>query len=351
MTVIQELEWTYLTTLVNEVKPVQSFLMELLFSNHQTMPNDLLEIGTLRGDRSIAPFSAKDAEGIMVEGLNSDAFTLRPPQIRIKKPFTPTPLFFEREFGDVIHLQGGDSQVSKVAQHIARDSQRMVDLVRNAEEYLASQALTGTISYVNENDGAAFTVSYAKSAENTVTLTGADLWDASTSNPSIDAHRAKRRLADAVGLIPTDAICGELAAEAFLKNANVKSDLDNRKLVSGDVDITTQFNEQGVIYLGNYAGIRWWEYSRQLNVPGTGLVDLIRPKFVEFVSTSPAADMVTYYGAIRDMEAFEGNMLQSERFSKSWIEPDPSVRMQLIESHPLPCLRRPDAVYSLQVLA
>jgi hypothetical protein len=51
------------------------------------------------------------------------------------------------------------------------------------------------------------------------------------------------------------------------------------------------------------------------------------------------------------MEAMMGGMLASERFSKSWLVKDPSAMVQLIESHPLPVLRRPDSVYSLQVVA
>lgn len=350
MTVIQELEWTSLTPLVNEVKPVQSFLKQLLFRDHQTQTTDLLEIGTLVGDRSMAPFVHKDGEGIMVEGLTQTAISLRPPQIRIKKPFTPTPLLFERSYGDVIHLQPGDSQVSAVQRHIARDSQRMVDLVANSEEYLSSMALTGTVAYTNEQDGASFSVAFAKSSENTVVLTGTDVWTNAASVPKIDILRAKRRLADAVGLQPTDAIMGLAAAEAFLDNADVIASLDTRRLVSGTVDITGDFSDQGVIFLGTYGGVRWWEYSRQINVPGLGLTSLVDTNTVHFVTSSPAAEQVLYYGAIRDMRAFQGNVLESERFSKAWEEEDPSVLMQLIESHPLPTLRRPDSIYSLQVI-
>lgn len=351
MTVIQEREWTWLTPLVNEIKPPQSFIHNLLFSNHEVLPTDLVEIGTITGDRSMAPFVTKDSEAIMIEGLSQDAIALRPPNIRIKKPFTPSPLFFDRDYGEVIHLQGGDNQTSMIQQHIARDSQRMVDLVDNSQEYLASQALTGVIAYTNEQDGTAFQITFAKSAENTVTLSGADRWDQSTGSPKIDVLAAKRRQADAVNLQPTDVLMGQEAAEAFITNDEIAVDLDTRELRIGGIDMTQQFSSQGVVFLGTYSGLRWWEYSRQINVPGTGLVSLIRSKFCEFVTADPSAEMVEYFGAIRDMRALQGRSIASERFSKSWDEEDPSVMVQLIESHPLPAMRRPDAVYSLQVVA
>jgi len=353
MTSLDELQWTFLTALVNEIKPPQTFLMDTLFGNHEAVSTDAIEIGTLRGDRSMAPFVMKGAEGIMVPGLGSDAILVKAPHMRIKKPFTLSSLLFTRTAGgDPIHLTSGQTQIPAVQAHIARDSQRMVDMVRNSEEYLASMAITGVIAYTMEADGAAFQIAFAKDALNTVVLTGADLWTASTSNPASDVLDAKRRLSDVVGLAPTDAIMGASAADAFLNNERVRQDLLTvNKITTGDMTIVSQFNEQGVIFLGTYAGINWWEYSRSINVPGLGLTPLIRDKFVEFVNRSPASDFVTYYGPIVDMDAFEAGGIVSERFSKSWKENDPSVQVQLIESNPLPCLRRPNAIYSLQVVA
>jgi hypothetical protein len=45
-----------------------------------------------------------------------------------------------------------------------------------------------------------------------------------------------------------------------------------------------------------------------------------------------------------------GRVLQSRRFSKSWEVEDPSARMLLVESNPLPVMRRPGATVSYSVL-
>lgn len=349
MVLAQELQWTWLTSLVNEIKPPQRFLFDTFFSRHETVPVEAIEIGTLRGDRSAAPFIKTDAEAIMVPGLAGDSITVKTPSIRLKKPFTPSPLLFNRTPGDQIYLTSGN-QIPMVQAHIARDTQRMLDMITNTEEYLAAQALTGSIVYVNEQDGVAFTIVFDKAAENTVVLTGTDMWDDALSDPASDVLDAKRRLSDVVGLAPTDAFMGAEAAAAFMGNAQVREDLNITGLAAGGVTLMTQFNAAGVIFLGTYAGVNWWEYSRSINVPGLGLTPLIRDKFVEFVSRSPESDMVVYYGPIRDMDAFQAGTIVSERFSKSWTEPDPSVLVQLVESHPLPVLRRPNVVYSLQVV-
>jgi hypothetical protein len=46
-----------------------------------------------------------------------------------------------------------------------------------------------------------------------------------------------------------------------------------------------------------------------------------------------------------------GQVLSSKRFSKSWEVEDPSARMLLLESNPMPVMRRPNATVSIQVVA
>jgi len=349
---IPELEWRVLTELVNEIKGPQTFLQNYLFSNHRTLPTRFFEIPTIRGNRAMAGFTAPDAEALMIEGLGTESKLIGGISQRLKKAFTPTPLLFNRQLDHVVQLTDGGDQRSMVMQHIARDTQRMVDMSVNSIEYLASQSLTGVISYTSEEDGVAFLLDFGKSAENTVVLTGTALWTDALSNPGSDVLDAKRRQSDVLGLAPTDVIMGQEAADAWLANAKIQAQMDNRRLASGSgQDLTTQFNDQGVIFLGNMFGVNWWEYSRSIVVPGVGLVPLVAPKMAHFVTRSPAAEQVLYFTAISDMEAFMGGVLQAERFSKSWFEHDPSALIQLTETHPLPVLRRPDSIYSVQVVA
>ena len=42
MTSLDELQWTFLTALVNEIKPPQTFLMDTLFGNHEAVSTDAI---------------------------------------------------------------------------------------------------------------------------------------------------------------------------------------------------------------------------------------------------------------------------------------------------------------------
>ena len=173
--------------------------------------------------------------------------------------------------------------------------------------------------------------------------------DAAGGSPAGTALKVKRLIEEDVGLVPTDAILGKDSSTEFLKNADVRASLDVRALDAGRVTLESQFNGQGALFLGRYAGINWWEYSAQLLVNGVA-TSLIRDDYAEFVARDPAAEFVLYYGAIPDWEALEGRRFVGERFSKSWMTEDPSALWMLVHSRPLPVPRRPDATVSVQVV-
>jgi len=344
------LSYSTLTPAVNEMKAPNSFLKNFLFGKNVAVPTRNIELSFLRRGRKIAPFVERNGAAIMTAGRNEEFLIVQPAHIRVKRPMTPSELLNKRRPGSVIFASGEEIGAA-MRQYIADEQGMLMDDVTNSEEYLCAMALTGAISYVSQ-DEAAFTVTFPRSAANDIVLSGADLWSASTSNPAADMLSAAQIINDAVSLNVTDVILGADAADAFLSNASVIQKLDPLRLRTGTVDLTQQFQESGAMFLGEFVhGIRIWRYARQVDVNGT-TTDLIRSKYAEFVCRTPAAQFVTYYGAIEDMKAIgAGKVLQSQRFSKSWEEEDPSARMLLVESNPLPCLRRPDATLSMKVLA
>jgi len=348
---IDELKWQTLTATVNEIKSPNQFLRRLLYSNEQTVSTQTIEYGLLTKGREAAPFVRRGAEARMVGGHNESFQSVSPTNIRIKRPFHPSELLYGRRPGTPIFIDPG-TQLSAVQQHINRDLQVMADYITNAEEYLVSMAMQGTISYSNE-DEEAFTVTYPRSAGHNVTLS--TFWDDATpANVRMEAnvYAAKELFSDAVGLVPTDCILGSEARAIFqeLIATGVIKVLDQRNVTAGNASFVDQVSEDGAIFLGEVFGIRWWAYPRTVMVNGSS-VDLIRPKYAEFVTTSPAADRVMYYGAITDMAALRGGQIQSRRFSKSWEVQDPSAMMALTHSCPLPVPRRPDAHVSMKVVS
>lgn len=351
MATIDELKWSFLTPLVNEMKSPNQFLKRLLFGNTRTLPTETIEISVLNKARETAPFVRKNGEAVLVPGYTSVNQQVEAPNIRIKMPFTPSELLFNRRPGTVIFSPGADAQVTALQQHIARDMQVMADLITNSEELLCSMALQGVISYQSAPNEA-FQVTYPRPAGNNVTLT--TFWD--DANPELpeveeDFTLAKRIVNDEVGLNVRHAIMGLEAAEQFRKLMRVVTTRnDKRRLNDGNITFAEQFSEDGVIYMGRFCGVDCWEYGRTVSVDGVD-TSLIRSKYVEFVTDSPAAEHVMYYGAIPDFRALDGRLFQGERFSKSWDMEDPSQRYALVHSRPLPVTRRPGSIVSMKVVS
>lgn len=345
-----------MTAMVNEVKTPHRFLRDLLFSQNDPRPTEVLEIGVLVGDRMVAPFVRRGAEAIEITGFQEKIYNVTAPNIRIKRHLEASELLFTRRVGHVIHAEEGDI-LDAAQEHVARNSLRLAQVVDEAEEYLSAQAVRGAVSY-SVDDEEIFSITFPRSASHSVTLT--NFWDGGSSNVELDFRTAMQLVADDVGLSVTDAIMGAEATNQFLTNAQVSGNgglLDNRRIDAGALDLQQRVQQSGAIFLGMFRGIRCWSYTRSTQVPSAaGLktlsaFELVRSKYVEFVTADAAAENVMYYGAIPDMKALQGRLFRGRRFSKSWEQEDPSVMWQLLHSRPLPVMRRPDSTVSMKVVS
>lgn len=357
---IDELSWRSLTAAVNEIKSPNTFLQKMLWPTHQTVPTEIIELSVLSRDRAMAPLVKKNGAAILVGGHDTAFQIVQPPNIRIKMPFTPSELLFGRKAGTALEVTA-QTMSQAIQNHVAIDLQGMSDLVANTTEYLCSQALQGTLSY-NVNDQESYQLTFAVPGANIVTLS--TFWDDGTvANVQMEENfmSAKLLASDAVGLNVTDVILGATAAKYFQRV--VKAQLLSGTAinwtpfgqVSGGVNLQAKYADDGSYLLGVFCGVNVWAYARTIPVPGangaTVSTALIRDKYAEFICNTPAAERVLYYGAIADMGTIQAGTFQTERFSKSWMEEDPSVMMALLASRPLPCHRRPGSVVSFKVIS
>lgn len=343
------LHWSSLTPAINEIKSPNSFVKKLLFGTVEAKPTEKIELSVWVGGRETSPFTKENGEGVLVDGYGEQFSTVSTPTARIKRVIHPWQVINERRPGTVI-FPSAQQQGSSMELYMALQSKRLADLLTNAEEYLCCQAVTGVIAYAVTGQ-ARFQVTFGRPAGNNVTLT--TFWDdPDPSEPEIEQNflTAKQILSDEVGLVPTDVILGSEAMPYFYRVLKAQKILDMLHFDAGAVTIQSQFQEDGAIYMGTFAGVRVWGYPRTVTVAGTSTA-LIRAKYAEFVCNTPAAENVLYYGAIADDDALEGGRFVTPRFAKSYKTPDPSQRFLLAHSRPLPCPRRPGSMVSMKVIS
>lgn len=334
------LSWASMTATVNEIKSPNVFLQQLLFSRHQSFPTEIAELSILRGDRTVAPLIRKDSEAVMVDAYTDDFVNIGFPNIRLKRPQTASEAMFTRRPGTVIFPSSGQ-QLSAIEQLFARDLQAMADKVTNTVELMVSEALTGVLA-MQGVDGYNFQIDYDRPAAHD--LSASVVWSDSSADPFVDFLAAKRLVNDEHGLPITHAIMASDAAAEFIVLDSVKAQLDNRRITAGQLDLTNSFNESGAIFLGRIYGVDVWEYGRSLDGQA-----LVAAGTVQLVSATPGAENWLYFGAIPDMDALGERLFVGERFSKSWIEKDPSIRQLLLHTRPIPMMRRPGSVVTLTV--
>lgn len=274
-----ELTWSSLTRAINEMKPPQRFLKGLIFGDDDPQTTPSVEISIEHRGREVAPFVKRGSEAYLVGGDSEQFYTVDTPMIRIKRPLHPSEYLFNRTPGTPIFINGR-TQRQATRRKLARSIGKLETLIQNAEELLCGQALGGTITY-NPSDGGtatnryhkrnldAFTIDFTGFGFQEVTLSTPDRWDEGTAyagDPYVDFLRAQRGISDAVGLNPTHCIMGRQASEAFIQIPAVKEQLDNRRMLFGNLDLTQRFTDQGAHFMGTFGGIQVWEYNRQLEL-------------------------------------------------------------------------------------
>lgn len=350
--------WRQLTDMVNEMKPRRTFLRQLLFPGADKLLHTETVMWSVRsrGWKS-AGFVARCAEAIMVDGYSEVEREVTAPNIRLKSVFEPCHLLFDRRAGTAVfpdETEVRDAILDEISTKLAL----LEDDVSNTEEWMAAKSALGTGVLTYSTDRAAFEIDYLKPAANN--MTAAVLWTTpATAVPVQDVLDVKRRMYDEVGLQPTHAIVGADAHDAILGLLNSSAQLAFRESMKtdsginlGGIDLQRNFESNGAMFIGRMFGIDFWAYGQQIEVNGAA-VDLVRPKYIEFVHVGPSAMRQFNYAAIPDMTLIQEGRgpIRRRRFVKSWLQEDPSELYFLMHTRPLPVIKRPGALVSLLVSA
>ena len=360
-----QLGWAFLTGAINEVRSTANFFKQLAFPVSETLPTETIELSYMQGDRKLAPFVQVNGEAISVPGRSNKFVNVTAPNIRIKRPMEAYENMRRRMPGSAIFVDGG-TVGSALSQRIAEDVEVMASMIDNRIEQMCCEiAVNARFQYDSTTDNAegaapvqdAFDIQFSRNAALTGTaLTGANAWwdvslgavGGTAESPLVTFDDAKFQLSK-FDRSPAVAVLGRAAAQGLVGWAadnpgsltNTSSGVD-----TGRITRRQQYTDAGALFLGEVMGVECWEYSRTY-IDVAGAEQYFFPQYnIAFLTPESQRDNRVYYGAIPDHDAIDGGLMVAERFSKSWVQPDPSVRVQLAHSRPLPALRRPDAIYT-----
>jgi hypothetical protein len=315
---------------LEELRTPNTFLLRKFFSAQRECTTKAVDIDIYKGKRRVAAYVNRRAQGQVIDRAGYSTYTYEPPYVKPKMVTTVEDLLV-RQPGEIVY-SGNQNSASRAAIQLGKDLAELDAIITRAEELQAMQALFDGAVQVLDKDGEEVVadIDFQRSDSHTIDLTetGEVTWDESGATPLEDIRTWKRLIAKDAGIGADIAILGSSVADEFLKNADVRAVLDNRRMEFGNLIMEAQ--ELGVTLFGVIEGVAYYAYDEWYVDPATGTeTELVPAKKVLLGSTKARCERV--YGVIEDAEG----VFAVSRFPKTWTENDPSVRLLQLHSAPL----------------
>lgn len=339
-----------LIQVVPNLKVAQDFLLDLFFPQITASESEFVSIDVDVGKRRMSPFVSPLVEGKLVEQRRIQTNTFKPPYIKDKRaPDLRRPV--KRMIGE--RIGGAESNIVRMMQNLEFEMTDQVDMVKRRMEWMAAQTLiNGTITI--KGDGFPdVTIDYGRDAALTVTLTGSQLWDASSSThiPALDIDYWQNLVLKASGAIVTDIVFTPTPWYYFTASAAVLNAIvnDTSKFAFPDknqVQMASQA-KHGAILKGVWGSYRLWVYNDWYVDEADNTEKRMIPDGVILMGSTSLMG-IRAFGTILDPDFSYAAMPYAP---KMWTQPDPAQRFLLMQSSPLPIPSRVNACLAATVTA
>jgi hypothetical protein len=318
--------------------PPSSYWLDNFFPTVQTFEQEFIDFDLVKGTRRMAPFVAPTVSGKPIMALGYQTKRFKPAYIKPKDIIDPNRII-KRRAGEA--FMGSLSLGQRRDAVVADTLQEFKNQIYRRWEWMACQAIVnGSVTVVGDDYPSTF-VDFGRSAGQTVTLSGTNLWtDQTNSNPIQDIENWALQTQTLSGVPLTRITMGTTAFRAYRTHPKVIAQLNTLQRGTIDVVLTTALKGEIAQFVG-YVGsgsIEIWVYNDIYEDNTGAAVAFLDPTKV--VLTSAQIGGVRCFGAILDAKA---GYTPIDIFVKSWENEDPSVEYLLAQSAPLMVPTRPDA--------
>jgi hypothetical protein len=325
---------------VNSLIAPQQFLLDRFFPDAQYDQEEEIHFDMIDKTRRLAPFVSPVVAGKIVQGVGFTTKTFKPAYIKDKRVFDANRPF-KRSAGERL---GGDlTPLDRLRIILASELVDQIDMVNRRLEVMAAEALrTGAVTIVGDLYPST-NVNFGRHASLTVNLTGAARWGQAGVKPLDSLQDWAQAVLKKSGAMPRDVVMGVDVWTVFREDAQAQKRLDQFR---GNTNMGQDAQaEEGGVFMGAIDGFNIFVYSGWY-IDDNGVEQPILPAGTVLLAGSQIRGLRAF-GAIRDEEA---GFRAVPYYSKSWIEPDPSVRYLLMQSAPLIVPARVNASFAATVL-
>lgn len=283
-----------------------------------------------------------------------DTKVVAPAQIYIKEDISIEDIYKIRMAGEspVFSSDGEASSAMQRAfnEYFGNKQADMLESYANRMEWMIGQIIKnpGTISYTNPETGRVFSIDYGVPEGND--FTAGDLWDDADTDIPIDLKTWQKTYTKLNGYAATHILCGDDAADAFLRHSSVRNFFGYRNGTPPRmVDMDMLKKEDDVYHVGYVQGVGdLWNYTNEfVDDQDDTTKSYLDDKYIYLFNPK---SIKTYYGAILDF-GFPGYIKRAKQYSKITTSTDGKHKEIILESHPLIVLRRNTGIMRIKVLS
>lgn len=285
----------------------------------------------LKMRRKLAPFVSPKVPGMARAARGRQVTTFEPAYVKPKDEVSPDENFVRLE-GERF---GGDMEPED--RFLRNTIQKLDDQdkeITRREEWMCSQIIQTGKVVVEGKDYPAQEVDFGRLPSLTKQLLTTDRWGEAGVKPLVNLRAWGTEIAVASGAAATQVVLGAEAAEIFQADPDVREVLDNRRQVSGSMElgpVVTGSEDMVAAYLGSIGMFDFWQYTQKFEDEEGSVQDMFPSFGCALLAPQAHAGMMTY-GAIRDNRALRA----MSRFPKMWDQEDPSITFLMTQAAPLP---------------
>lgn len=329
-----------LTGVINSLITPTQFLLSRYFGAIQTEDSEEIHFDVIDKTRRLAPFVSPIVQGQIVESQGHTTKTFKPAYLKPKGVFN-SERPFKRAPGEA--FGGTLSPLQRQARLVNQDLTDHSEQIDRRLEVMAAEALrTGAVTVSGDNYPTQ-NVNFGRKASLSVTLAGAALWSDTGTDPLDDLQDWSQLALQESGAMLLDVIMTVDVWKIFRKKPEIKEQLDRFR--GNSTMVTDAQIAEGGVFMGQVDGFNIFVYSAWY-LDDAGVEQPILPAGTVLMAGTQL-EGVQAFGAIKDEAA---GFQAIPKYSKSWVNEDPSVRYLLTQSAPLVVPTRVNASFAATVL-
>jgi hypothetical protein len=321
----------------------QTFFLDRYFPNVVMSDSELVAIDVIIGKRRIAPFVSPLVEGKMVEALRTQTNFFKPPYIKdLRAPDLRRPV--QRAVGERL-MGGGMTPAQRQQANLSFEMEDQLQMIQRRMEWMAIRILlTGSVT-VSGDGFPTTTIEFGRDAGQTVVLSGGARWGEAGVSPVANLMTWSTLMLKSAGVAAADVIMDPLAFDLFIQDLRLQPALlyPAWQPYGNQLNPGTQV-QKGMVQKGQWGQLSIMVYN-DWYVDDNNVEQPMLPPYSVIIA-SPELEGQRAFGVIID-EDFDYTAM--EYAVKTWTEKNPSQRLILMQSAPLPIPGRPNASFAATV--